>query len=76
MSGGYWWPELKPGTQPRTFDPDTEFELVDVETAHRMQKELALDFFDFAIREDPTAGERLKQNRYADQGLALDTRNF
>ena len=76
VSGGYWWPELKPNTQPRTFDPDTEFELADVRLAHKMQKELALDFFDFAIRQDPAAGERLKQNRYADQGLALDTRNF
>lgn len=76
VSGGYWWPELKPNTQPGTFDPDTEVELADVRVAHRMQKELALDFFDFTIRQDASAGERLKTNRFAADGLTLETRNF
>jgi dienelactone hydrolase len=79
VSGGYWWPELKPNTQPRTFDPDTEFELFDVHTAHRMQAELALNFFELTLR-DNDAGrrelERLTQKRFTDRGLMLELRNF
>ena len=76
VSGGYWWPELKPNTQARHFDPDTMFELADVRVAHRMQRELALDFFDATIRRDASAESRLKANRYERDGLALETRNF
>ena len=76
VSGGYWWPDIKPNTQARHFDPDTEFELVDVGVAHQMQKELALDFFDFTIRGDAAAGDRLKINRYEQDGLMLESRNF
>ena len=76
ISGGYWWPDLKPNTQVRHFEPDVEFELVDVSIAHRMQKEMALDFFNMTIRQDTSAGERLKNNRYESDGLLLETRNF
>ena len=76
VSGGYWWPELKPNTQARHFDPDTMFEIADVHEAHKMQRELALDFFDATIRRDASAESRLKTNRYERDGLALETRNF
>ena len=76
VSGGYWWPELKPNTQARHFDPDTVFELADVAKAHRMQRELALDFFDATLRADASAVTRLRTNRYAADGLTLETRNF
>jgi dienelactone hydrolase len=76
VSGGYWWWDLKPNSQPRTFDSETEFELIAPNIAHQMQKELALDFFDLTIREDDAALDRLGNNDYADQGLTIELRNF
>ena len=76
VSGGYWWPELKPNTQARTFDPDTEFELIEAYLAHEMQSELAIDFFDLTIRGDESALSRLGNNRYEADGLTLELRNF
>jgi dienelactone hydrolase len=76
ISGGYWWPALKPNTQQRFFDPATEFELIAPAIAHRMQKELALAFFDLTIREDESARTRLLENRYGTEGLTLESRNF
>ena len=73
---GYWWPDLKPNTQERYFEPETEFELIAPEIAHRMQKELALAFFDLTIREDESARARLLENRYESEGLTLESRNF
>lgn len=76
VSGGYWWWDLKPNSQPRTFDTETEFDLIAPAIAHQMQKELALNFFDLTIREDEAALARLKTNEYADQGLTIELRNF
>jgi predicted dienelactone hydrolase len=76
ISGGYWWPELKPNTQARFFEPETEFELIAPSIAHQMQKELALAFFDLTIREDESARARLLENRYQAEGLTLESRNF
>jgi dienelactone hydrolase len=76
VSGGYWWPALKPNTQARFFDPETEFELIAPAIAHQMQKELALAFFDLTIREDESARTRLLENRYQAEGLTLESRNF
>lgn len=76
VSGGYWWWDLKPNTQPRTFDSETEFELVNPGIAHRMQKKLALDFFDLTIRGDAAALDSLSTNDYVDEGLAIELRNF
>ena len=76
VSGGYWWPDLKPNTQTRYFDPETEFELIAPKIAHRMQQELALAFFDVTIREDESARPGLLENRYEAEGLMLDSRNF
>jgi hypothetical protein len=41
-----------------------------------MQQELALAFFEVTIRENKAAKERLLDNRYRDQGLMLESRNF
>ncbi len=76
VSGGYWWPGLKPNTQPRTFDAETEFELIAPNIAHEMQKELALAFFDLTIRQKDAAEDRLLDNRYETDGLVLESRNF
>ncbi len=76
VSGGYWWPDLKPNTQARFFEPDTEFQLIAPARAHKMQEELALDFFDLTIREDESARSRLLNNRYQAEGLTLESRNF
>lgn len=76
VSGSYWWPDLKPNTQARYFDPDAEFTLVAPERAHQMQKELALAFFDLTIRQDESAKSRLLDNRYAADGLTLESRNM
>jgi len=76
VSGGYWWPDLKPNTQARHFEPDTEFELIAPAIAHKMQKELAVAFFDLTIREDNSAKARLLTNRYRADGLSIDSRNF
>jgi len=76
VSGPYWWPGLKPHTQARYFDPDSEFDLVTPGVAHQIQKELALAFFDVTLRNDATAKTRLLDNRYKTQGLTLESRNF
>ena len=76
VSGGYWWPQLKPERQKRFFEPEKSFKLIAPESAHRMQQELALAFFDLTIRQDESAKERLLQNRYESQGLVLESRNL
>ena len=76
VSGDFWWPALKPNSFPRHFDPDTTYETVDVPLAHRMQRELALDFFDAMLRRDRRARTRLADNRYEADGLELEARNL
>ncbi|MCY3639575.1 MAG: acetylhydrolase, partial [Gammaproteobacteria bacterium] len=76
VSGAYWWPHLKPRRFPRHFEPDTEYDLVDVQLAHRIQRDKALAFFDLTIRQDPSARERLTDGRYEGEGLELEWRNL
>ncbi|MBT6210881.1 MAG: acetylhydrolase [Woeseia sp.] len=76
VSGGYWWPDLKPNSQSKTFNPNVRFQLISPHLAHKMQQELALAFFDVTIRADDSAKERLLNNRYRDDGLILESRNF
>lgn len=76
VSGGYWWPELKPDTAQRSFSPDTSFKLIDPVLAHQMQKEKALAFFDLTIRQDASAQDALLDDSYASQGLTLEARNM
>lgn len=76
VSGDYWWPGLKPDMQNRYFHPEERFKRVAPSTAHQIQQELALAFFDLTIRQDESAKRRLLSNPYADQGLTLESRNF
>lgn len=72
VSGGYWWPELKPDTARRALRPQVEFDLIDVALAHRMQQQKALAFFDLTIRQDPAAGEVILDDSFAGQGLVVE----
>lgn len=76
VSGAYWWPHLKPLRFPRHFEPETEYDLVDAQLAHQIQRDKALAFFDLTIRQDPTARERLTDGRYERDGLDLEWRNL
>jgi hypothetical protein len=76
VSGDYWWPDLKPNTAKRTFDPESSFTLIAPALAHQMQKEKALAFFDLTIRQDQSALARVLDQKYAKQGLTLEARNF
>lgn len=76
VSGGYWWPDLKPQTQQRHFEPEVAFDLVDVKVAHQIQKEKALAFFDLTVRGDASAKARLMSDQFANQGLTLEARNL
>ena len=76
VSGAYWWPHLKPNRFPRHFQPRSHYELVEAGLAHRIQQDKALAFFDLWIRQDPTARDRLIDDRYQADGLRLEWRNF
>lgn len=76
VSGGFWWPDLKPNTARRALAPDVEFELIDVLLAHQIQQQKALAFFDLTIRQDPAAAEALLDDSFATQGLTLEARNL
>jgi hypothetical protein len=76
VSGGYWWPDLKPDTQKRFFEPETSFTLIAPAKAHKMQKEKTLAFFDLTLRQDESATERLMDQSYEADGLRLEFRNF
>ena len=76
VSGPFWWPELKPNTQKRFFSPEETFELVEPAVAHKLQKELALAFFDLTIRLDPSALSGLHDEKFRAHGLSLELRNF
>ena len=76
VSGAYWWPHMKPSRFPRHFAPTENYQLVEVRLAHRIQRELALAFFDLMLKQDRTARTRLLNNRYQAAGLTLEHRNF
>lgn len=76
VSGPYWWPELKPNVKPRHFDPAQKFELVRPDIAHRIQRQMALEFFNLTIRGDASARQRLLENRFTEQGFTLEARNL
>lgn len=76
VSGGYWWPTFKASSQKRFFEPNQSFELVDVQTAHKIQKHKVLQFFDLMIRDQQSAKTALLENQFKEQGLQYETRNF
>ncbi len=76
VSGAYWWPDLKPNTRERFFEPESSFKLIAPAKAHEMQKEKALALFDLTIRQDGSAKDRLLDQSYKVDGLMLESRNF
>ena len=76
VSGGYWWPQYKASAQAYYFNPDEKFDLINVETAHLIQKTKVLQFFDSMIRQDKTASEALIDNQFEKEGLQFESRNF
>ena len=76
VSGGYWWPDLKPHTQERFFEPESSFKLIAPAKAHEMQKEKALALFDLTIRQDALAKDCLLDQSYKADGLTLESRNL
>ena len=76
VSGPFWWPELKPSTQQRFFDSTQSFALVEAETAHKIQKQKALEFFDTFLRDSDAARAQLMKNQFAGEGLVQEIRNF
>jgi dienelactone hydrolase len=76
VAGPWWWPRLKPDQFPRYFDPAEQYTLVDAQLAHRIQRELALAFFDWSIRGDEGALAHLAENPWEKQGFALESRNL
>jgi dienelactone hydrolase len=76
VSGGYWWPSLKPDTQQRYFEPRQTFRLMSPALAQRMQREKALAFFDLTIRRDAAARARLLDPAWQARGLTLEARNW
>ncbi|MEH6570356.1 MAG: acetylhydrolase [Halioglobus sp.] len=76
VSGPYWWPALKPNRFPGFFNPDEEFILLDSEVAHRMQREMALKFFDITLREDKSRLGIFRDNPWQEYGVTVDIRGF
>lgn len=75
-SGGYWWPDYKASSQKRFFSPEESFQLINAETAHQIQKQKVMQFFDLMIRGDSSAQDALLNNEFAQQGLQYESRNF
>jgi dienelactone hydrolase len=76
VSGPYWWPGLKPDTFPMFFDNDSQYTLLDSEIAHRVQREMALAFFDLTIRGDQSRLEVLRKNPWGQYDTRIEVRGF
>lgn len=76
VSGPYWFPSLKPDTFPMFFGKERQYTLLEAETAHRIQKEMALAFFDLTIRGDQSRLETLRENPWADDETRIEIRGF
>lgn len=76
VSGPYWWPHLKPDTFPRFFAPDESYQLIEASSAHRIQQEMVLAFFDLTIRGDKSGLQVLQRNPWQEQGVSIKTRGF
>ncbi|NND82213.1 MAG: acetylhydrolase [Gammaproteobacteria bacterium] len=76
VSGGYWWPQYKSRTQARYFEPQQQFNLINAEIAHEIQRRKVHQFFDVMIRGDESRKQALLENQFAEQGLQFEVRNF
>lgn len=76
VSGPYWWPELKPVVFNRVLQPKETYTLMDSSTAHKIQQEKALLFFDQFVKGDDSASAELLGNPFSEQGLHWDSVNI
>ncbi len=76
VSGAYWWPDLKPDRAQRHFQANSDFRLLNPVVAHEIQKQLAQQFFDWTLRGDEAALERLSTQPENTGELSLELRNF
>lgn len=76
VSGPYWWPQLKPDTFARYFQPGERYTLLEADTAHRIQAEMALAFFDFTLGGDESGLRTLQGNPWARYQTSLQLRGF
>ena len=75
VSGGYWWPHLKPSTQKRTFNPEQDFNLISPIKAHSIQRDRVLHFFDVYLKQVEASKALLHNNPFAEQGFSFEYRN-
>ena len=71
VSGPYWWPSLKPNSFLQFFDSETQYTLLDSNIAHRIQKEMALTFFDLTIKQDKTKVDVFRNNPWQQHGASM-----
>jgi len=76
VSGPYWWPELRPDTLPRVFDPSATYTLHPARRAHEIQTEKVRLFFDLMIKGDRSAKDRLLSNPDENAGFDIEARNL
>ncbi len=76
VSGPYWWPELKPDTFSQFFNPQSSYQLLPAATAHQIQKEMALAFFNLTIQGDQSSLRPLRDNPWGQHGALVQVRGF
>jgi dienelactone hydrolase len=76
VAGPYWWPHLKPDSFPRFFDPENHYQLLPADTAHQIQKEMALAYFNLMLLQDPSGLETLRSNPWSDYGTSVQLRGY
>jgi len=76
ISSPYWWPDLKRNTFSEVFNSEQEYTLIDSEKAHEIQKKKILAFFDYFLKADEAAKERLLSDEFVSDGLSLEHRNL
>jgi len=74
VSGPYWWPTIKRNKYPRYFNPKEEYTLIHPKKAHKILKELCLNFFDLYLKEDKAVLEPLLTNK--NSCLKMEHRNY
>ncbi len=75
VSGGYWWPDLKPNTQTRTFNSDEQFTLIAPARAHEIQEERVVRFFNAYLKHQTSDRQQLRENPFKEDGLEFEYRN-
>jgi dienelactone hydrolase len=76
VSGPYWWPLLKPDTFPMFFDDSRQYTLLEADIAHRIQREMALAFFDLTIKGDQAGLRVLRSNPWQQHDTRVELSGF